>query len=315
MGFLDRLLDKGSLRKPLHFTLEKIMEEYVPDGEMPPYTQELKNLISKDNLKLKDVAELAVLVRNEMDHLKDEVDAYVVVTEKAKRVQSILDLWNEILSGLTSQFSYQEEVTDTEAFIHSKAVEDIPHIHHAITELLTQKNELQLESQLVLQAEILQKSIYNLEQTLLTLMPEIINIKDKKRKLEEEINQFQDVVEELRQKGEPGSLELSVQTSEKGKLLVSRKKSLTASEKDLQTYVEAVQKTAIQIFLVFQEVSESASDSVKTAIDRLIVNNEKILKTAADSQSFLKQRKKLSQLTALLQLLNDCIHVHQKYDR
>lgn len=66
---------------------------------------------------------------------------------------------------------------------------------------------------------------------------------------------------------------------------------------------------------VFQEVSESASDSVKTAIDRLIVNNEKILKTAADSQSFLKQRKKLSQLTALLQLLNDCIHVHQKYDR
>ncbi len=315
MGFLDRLLDKGSLRKPLHFTLEKIVEEYVHDGEMPPYTQELKNLISKDNLKLKDVAELAVLVRNEMDHLKDEVDAYVVVTEKAKRVQSILDLWNEILSGLTSQFSYQEEVTDTEAFIHSKAVEDIPHIHHAITELLTQKNELQLESQLVLQAEILQKSIYNLEQTLLTLMPEIINIKDKKRKLEEEINQFQDVVEELRQKGEPGSLELSVQTSEKGKLLVSRKKALTASEKDLQTYVEAVQKTAIQIFLVFQEVSESASDSVKTAIDRLIVNNEKILKTAADSQSFLKQRKKLSQLTALLQLLNDCIHVHQKYDR
>nr|WP_314464966.1 hypothetical protein [uncultured Clostridium sp.] len=315
MGFLDGLLIKSSLKRPLHFELKKIVEEYVPAGEMPPYALELKSLASKENLKLKDIAELAVSVRIEIDHLKEDVESFVVTSEKAKRVQSNLALWNEILSELTRQYPYQDEVTDTETFIQSKAVEEIPGMHHAISQLLKEKNRLQLESQLVLQLEILQKSIFNLEQTFLTMMPEIRNIKDKKLKLEKEIGCFQINVEEFKKMGEAADLKLSVQLSEKGKALLTRKKALSASEKEINTYMEAVQKTAIQIFGVFKEVSLLAADRVRSAIYRLSAENKKILRTADDTKGFTEGRKKLSQLYLLLELLNDCIRIHQKYDR
>lgn len=309
------LLEKGRLKKPLHFALEKIVEEYVPDGEMPPYAQELKCLASKDNLKLKDIAELAVTVRTEIDHLKDDVEAFVVISEKAKRVRLNLAVWNEILSKLTRPYPYQEEVTDTENFINSKAVEEIPRMHHAISGLLEEKSGLQLESQFVIQLEILQKSIFNLEQTLMNMMPEVRNIKDKKLKLEEDIGHFQRNVEELKKMDEAADFKLSAQLSEKGKALLTRKKALSASEKEVNTYMEAVQKTAIQIFGVFKEVSLLAADRVRSAIYRLSAENKKILRTADDTKSFAEGRKKLSQLYMLLELLNDCIRIHQKYDR
>lgn len=315
MGFLDRLLEKGSLKRPLHFTLDKIVEEYIPAGEVPPYAQELKSLSSKKNLKLKDIAELAVLVRTEIDHLKEDVEAFVVASEKAKRVQSNITLWNEILSELTWNYSYQDEVTDTDAFIHSNAVEDIPRMHHVISQLLEEKHGLQLESQFVLQLEILRSSIFNLEQTLLTMMPEIGNIKEKKIKLEEEIKTFQRDAEELKKMGETADLKLSTQLSEKGNALVIIKKNLSASEKEINTYMEAVQKTAIQIFCVFKEVSQPAANMIKTAINRLNADNRNILRTAEDIQGFTEGRKKLSQLYILLELLDDCMKIHQKYDR
>ncbi|MGC6174825.1 hypothetical protein [Lacrimispora sp. 38-1] len=315
MGFLNMLLEKGRLKKPLHFALEKIVEEYVPAGEMPPYAQELISLADKDNLKLKDIAELAVSVRIEIDYLKADVESFVVTSEKAKRVQSNLALWNEILSELTRQYPYQDEVTDTETFIQSKAVEEIPRMHHAISQLLEEKNRLQLESQLVLQLGILQKSIFNLEQTFLTMMPEIRNIKDKKLKLEEDIGHFQRNVEELKKMDEAADFKLSAQLSEKGKALLTRKKTLSASEKEVNTYMEAVQKTAIQIFGVFKEVSLLAADRVRSAIYRLSAENKKTLRTADDTKGFSEGRKKLSQLYILLELLNDCIRIHQKYDR
>ncbi|MDF2886597.1 MAG: hypothetical protein K0R23_982 [Lacrimispora sp.] len=315
MEFLERLLEKGSLIKPLHFELKKIVEEYVPAGEVPPHAQELKSLASKDNLKLKDIAELAVSVRIEIDHLKDDVEAFVVISEKAKRVQSNLSLWNEILNELTRHYTYQDEVTDTEIFIQSKAVEEIPRMHHAISQLLIKKSGLQLESQLVLQLEILQKSIFNLEQTLLTMMPEIRNIKDKKLKLEEDIKSFKRNAEELKKMGESADLKISAQLSEKGNELVTRKKTLSSSEKEINTYMEAVQKTAIQIFSVFNEVSQSAANRVRTAINRLTADNKKILRIAEDTKGFTEGRKKLSQLYMLLELLNDCMRIHQKFDR
>ena len=315
MGFLNMLLEKRRLKKPLHFALEKIVEEYVPAGEMPPYAQELKSLADKDNLKLKDIAELAVSVRIEIDYLKADVESFAVTSEKAKRVQSNLALWNEILSELTRQYLYQDEVTDTETFIQSKAVEEIPRMHHAISQLLEEKNRLQLESQLVLQLGILQKSIFNLEQTFLAMMPEIRNIKDKKLKLEEDIGHFRRNAEDLKKMDEAADLKLSAQLSEKGKELVARKKTLSASEKEINTYMEAVQKTAIQIFGVFKEVSQLAADRVRSAIYRLSAENKKILRTADDTKGFSEGRKKLSQLYMLLELLNDCIRIHQKYDR
>lgn len=315
MGFLVRLLEKGSLKKPLHFTLDKIMEEYIPAGEVPPYAQELKGLASKNNLNLKDIAELAVLVRTEIDQLKDEVETFVVVTEKAKRVQSNLNLWNEILSELTWDYSYQDEVTDTDSFVHSKAVEEIPRMHHAINQLLEEKELLQLESQLVLQSEILQSSIFSLEQTLLAMIPEIRNLKEKKTKLEEEIKSFQKDAEELKKMGEAAEVKPSTQLWERGKALVIRKRNLTASQKEVDAYMEAVQKTAIQIFYVFKEVSRSAAEGVRSAINRLTAENKKALRKAEDIQGFTADRKKLSQLYTLLELLDDCMRIYQKYDR
>jgi len=315
MGFLVRLLEKGRLKKPIHFTLDKIVEEYIPAGEVPPYAQELKALASKNNLNLKDIAELAVLVRTEIDQLKDEVETFVVVTEKAKRVQANLNLWNEILDELTWDYSYQDELTDTDSFVHSKAVEEIPRMHHAITQLLEEKEVLQLESQIVFQSEILQSSIYNLEQTLLSMIPEISNLKEKKTKLEEEIKGFQRDGEELKKMGEAADLKQSTLFSEKGKALVIKKRNLTASEKEMNAYMESVQKTAIQIFYVFKEVSRSAAEGVRTAINRLTAENRKALKKAEDTQGFTEGRKKLSQLYTLLELLDDCMRIHQKYDR
>lgn len=315
MGFLVKLLEKGSLKKPLHFTLDKIVEEYIPAGEVPPYAQELKDLASKSNLNLKDIAELAVLVRTEIDQLKDEVETFVVVTEKAKRVQANLNLWNEILNELTWDYSYQDEVTDIDTFVNSKAVEELPRMHHAITQLLGEKEVLQLDSQLVLQSEILQSSIFNLEQTLLAMIPEIRNLKEKKTKLEEEIKIFQRDAEELKEMGEAADPKRSTQLSEKGKALVIRKKNLTASEKELNAYMEAVQKTAIQIFNVFKEVSRSAAGGVRAAINRLTGENKKALRKAEDTKGFTEGRKKLSQLYTLLELLDDCMRIHQKYDR
>lgn len=315
MGFLVRLLEKGSLKKPLHFTLDKIVEEYIPAGEVPPYAQELKGLASKNNLNLKDIAELAVLVRTEIDQLKDEVETFVVVTEKAKRVQSNLNLWNEILSELTWDYFYQDEVTDTDSFVHSKAVEEIPRMHHAINQLLEEKELLQLESQLVLQCEILQSSIFSLEQTLLAMIPEIRNFKEKKTKLEEEIKSFQKDAEELKKMGEAAEVKPSTQLWERGKALVIRKRNLTASQKEVDDYMEAVQKTAIQIFYVFKEVSRSAAEGVRSAINRLTAENKKALRKAEDIQGFTEDRKKLSQLYTLLELLDDCMRIYQKYDR